>query len=324
MSAATTIQRAASTLTPAQEAEMQRMDPNGDGIVDEVEKRAFARSTAKLRSSNTKYKKGLGATLALLTLAWIGNAVLMMVIVNLSKDLKVEGVSLKTMNGGSVSTHGQKNVFEVTVTVSGRRLDEQGSGDIPGHSSAVAQVICANVLLAVSSIENGDDESLVKITVGEGQFWEPRMSAASYHLHENSFGIDQLYLDDQRRVPYDVNCEMSKEACEGAPGSLCDAVPVFSDAANVHDEARAIAFEDSFDGDVRRRLRHEIGHKDTEMCMHTAPPAVDWTMWEYSWGCSFEKFTAAELQALHPLQRGFARLALPDLCGGRGEGLTCD
>ena len=64
---------------------MRRMDPNGDGIVDEAEKLAFARSTAELRASHSKYKKGLGATLALLTLAWIGNAVLMMVIVNLSK-----------------------------------------------------------------------------------------------------------------------------------------------------------------------------------------------------------------------------------------------
>ena len=107
-----------------------------------------------------KYKKGLCATLALLTLSWIGNSVLVMVIVNLSKELKVEGVSLKTMNGGSVSTHGQKNVFEVTLTVSGRRrlADEQGSGNI---QEPVAQVICKNVLLAISSIENGDDESLV-------------------------------------------------------------------------------------------------------------------------------------------------------------------
>ena len=148
MRTATSIQREASTLTPAQEAEMRRMDPNGDGIIDEVEKRALARSSAKLRASNMKYKKGLGATLALLTLAWIGNAVLMMVIVNLSKDLKVEGVSLKTMSGGSVSTHGQKNVFEVTLAVSGRRLDEQGSGDIQGHlQEPVAQVVCKNVLL---------------------------------------------------------------------------------------------------------------------------------------------------------------------------------
>ena len=64
---------------------MRRMDPNGDGVIDEVEKRALARSSAKLRASVMKYKKGLGVTLALLTLAWIGNAVLMMVIVNLSK-----------------------------------------------------------------------------------------------------------------------------------------------------------------------------------------------------------------------------------------------
>lgn len=166
MRAATSIQREASTLTPAQEAEMRRMDPNGDGIIDEKEGRAIARSSAKLRASNMKHKKGLCATLALLVLSWFGNAGLMVAVVTLSKDLKVEGVSLKTMNGGSVSTHGQKNVFEVTLTVSGRRLDEQGSGNIQGHlQEPVAQVVCKNVLLAISSIEDGDDESLVKITI---------------------------------------------------------------------------------------------------------------------------------------------------------------
>ena len=145
MRAATSVQRAASTLTPAQEAEMRRMDPNGDGIIDEKEGRAIARSSAKLRASNMKYKKGLCATLALLVLSWFGNAGLIAAVVTLSKELKVEGVSLKTMNGGSVSTHGQKNVFEVTLTVSGRRLDEQGSGNIQGHlqEEPVAQVVCA-------------------------------------------------------------------------------------------------------------------------------------------------------------------------------------
>ena len=247
------VQRAVSTLTPAEDAEMQRMDVNGDGIIDGTEARAAARSSAKLRASNSKYKKGLIATFALLVLSWMGNAGLTMAVVHLSKDLKVEGASLKTMNGGSVSTHGQKNVFEVTITTAGRRLDEQGSGDIPGQSSAVAQVICANVLLAISSIENGDDESLVKITLGDGMFWEPRMSASSYHLHEDSFGIDALYLNDQRGVLYDVDCEMSKEACESAPESLCDAV--LSDGATLHDR-RALTFEGAFDGDVRRRLTH--------------------------------------------------------------------
>ena len=250
------------------------MDPNGDGIVDEAEKLAFARSTAELRASHSKYKKGLGATLALLTLAWIGNAVLMMVIVNLSKDLKVEGVSLKTMSGGSVSTHGQKNVFEVTLTVSGRRLNEQGSGDIQGHlQEPVAQVVCKNVLLAVSSIENGDDESLVKITMGEGLFWEPRMSAASYHLHENSFGIDELYLRDRRAVLYDVNCEMSKEACETNPSTLCDVLPSAATAP------RALSsFENAFDGDVHRRLTHAgVNHKTPQGCADVGCQTCDFT-----------------------------------------------
>ena len=217
------------------------------------------------------------------------NAGLIAAIVSLSKDVKVVGGVLvdpstneplmtrsadtkvasdgslrdQKTGGVSVSTHGQKNVFEVTLTVSGHdRLDEQGSGDIQGHlQEPVAQVVCKNVLLAVSSIENGDDESLVKIILGEGQFWEPRMSAASYHLHENSFGIDALNLEGERGVFYDVNCEMSKEVCDGDPGVLCDAV--LSEGANVRDEVRALSsmaatssspealsFEDAFTGDV--------------------------------------------------------------------------
>ena len=50
------VQRAVSTLTPAEDAEMQRMDVNGDGIIDGTEARAAARSSAKLRASNSKYK----------------------------------------------------------------------------------------------------------------------------------------------------------------------------------------------------------------------------------------------------------------------------
>ena len=100
------IDRAASTLTPAQEKEMRRMDPNGDGIIDKKEARAIARSTAGLRASKSRYQKGLIATVALLVLSWIGNAGLMVAVVNLSKDIEVEGDSkgdsvsaLKTMEG---------------------------------------------------------------------------------------------------------------------------------------------------------------------------------------------------------------------------------
>ena len=182
------------TLTVAEERELARIDADGDGTISAEEARAAAKSAVKLRASNSRLWKVVFGVVTLLVISWIGNAGLMVAVVTLSKDLKVEGVSLKTMNGGSVSTHGQKNVFEVTLTVSGRRLDEQGSGNIQGHlqEEPVAQVVCKNVLLAISSIENGDDESLVKITMGDGIFWEPRMSAAAYHLHENSFGIEQL------------------------------------------------------------------------------------------------------------------------------------
>ena len=239
------VQRAESTLTPTQETEM-----------------------AKLSSSNARLWKIVFGTLVLLFLSWLSNTGLMVAVV-LAKEqpLKVEDGSLKNMDGGVVSTHGQKNVYEVTLVSSRRALGEQGSNGThehehssavaDEHSSAVAQVSCANVLLAISSIENGDDESLVKMSVGDGEFWEPRMSAASYHLHENSFGIEQIYLDDQRDVSYDVTCEISKADCENAPDSLCDAVMssevIFSD-----DDRRALSFKDGFDGEPNvqpRRLK---------------------------------------------------------------------
>ena len=67
------------------------------------------------------------------------------------------------------------------------------------------------------------------MSVGNGEFWEPRMSAASYHLRENSFGIEQIYLDDQRDVSYDVTCELSKADCENAPDSVCEGSPLGGD-----------------------------------------------------------------------------------------------
>ena len=110
------IDRVASTLTPAQEKEMRRMDPNGDGIIDKKEARAIARSTAELRASNSRLWKIVFGVVALLFLSWLlGNAGLMTAVVFLSKDLKVEGSSLKTMDDDSVDTVSRKNVYEVTL-----------------------------------------------------------------------------------------------------------------------------------------------------------------------------------------------------------------
>ena len=79
------------------------------------------------------------------------------------------------------------------------------------------------------------------------------MSAASYHLHEGSFGIEQIYLDDQRDVSYDVNCELSKANCKIAPDSVCDAVS--SEVIFQKDEdRRALSFADAFDGDSEAKV----------------------------------------------------------------------
>ena len=227
------------TLTVAEERELARIDADGDGTISAEEARAAAKSAVKLRASNSRLWKVVFGVFALLFLSWLGNAGLMVAVVTLSKDLKVEGGSLKNnKNGGIISTVSQKKVYEVTlVSPSRRQLDEQHSGGTNESSTVVAQATCASVMGAISSIEKGNDGSLVKMNLGDGEFWEPRMSAASYHLHESSFGIEQIYLDDQRDVSYDVTCEISKADCENAPGSLCDAV------------------EDAFDGELKVRRR---------------------------------------------------------------------
>ena len=136
----------------------------------------------------------------MLVLSWIGNAGLMVAVVNLSKDIKVEGDSaLKTMEGNSISTVSQKNVYEVTLLSNSSRRqlnEERSSNGTTSSSSVVAEVTCSTVLEAISSIEKGNDGSLVKIDLGDGKFFEPRASAAYYQVHDDSFGIEQIYLDE--------------------------------------------------------------------------------------------------------------------------------
>ena len=238
------------TLTAAEKRELARIDADGDGIVSAEEARAAAKSSAELRASNSRLWKIVFGAFALLVLSWIGNAGLMVAVVTLSKDLKVEGGSLKnTKDGGAISTVSQKKVYEVTLLPSRRQLDEQsngGTGESVGKC-LVCKLTCARVMEAISSIEEGKDGSLVKIDLGDGEFWEPSMSAAHYYLHEKSFGIEQIYLDDQRDVSYDVTCAISKAYCEtDAPDTLCDGVQnseVISD-----DGRRALSFEEAFDG----------------------------------------------------------------------------
>ena len=239
------------TLTAAEETELARIDVDGDGIISADEARAAAMSSSGLRASNSRLWKMVFGVFALLVLSWLGNAGLMVAVVTLSKDLKVEGGSLKNnKDGGAISTVSQKKVYEVTlVSPSRRQLDEQGSGGTNESPTVVAQATCASVMGAISSIEKGNDGSLVKMNLGDGEFWEPRMSTASYNLHENSFGIEQIYLDDLRDVSYDVTCEISQADCESTPNSLCNAVM----------NLEVMSFGDAFDGDFnissrRRRL----------------------------------------------------------------------
>ena len=77
--------------------------------------------------------------------------------------------------------------------------------------------------------------------------------AASYHVHDTSFGIEHIYMDDKPDVSYNVTCELSKADCKIAPDSVCDAVSsevIFQD----EDRRALLSFEDAFDGDSEAKV----------------------------------------------------------------------
>ena len=189
---------------------------------------------------------------ALLFLSWLGNAGLMVAVVTLSKDLKVEGGSLKNnKDGGAISTVSQKKVYEVTLLPLPSRRQLGGQSTAGDESSTVVEkclvckLTCALVMEAISSIEEGKDGSLAKINLGEGEFWEPSMSAAYYYLHETSYGIEQIYLDGQRDVSYDVTCAISKADCADSPDTPCDGVE--NPKVIFDDDRRALSLDEAFD-----------------------------------------------------------------------------
>ena len=137
----------------------------------------------------------------------------------------------------SVGAYTQKHVYAVSLT---SRLDSAGE-------SVVAEVPCVEVLEVIASIKNGDDDQgLVMIPLGNGEFSAPAMSAARYQVHEDSFGVDQIFLSDDRDISYNISCETSMAACETNPFLLCDVQP----SAVTSSGRRALhAFEDAFDGE---------------------------------------------------------------------------
>ena len=110
----------------------------------------------------------------------------------------------------------QKHVYAVSLT---SRLDSAGE-------SVVAEVPCVEVLEVIASIKIGDDEQgQVMIPLGNGEFSAPAMSAAHYQVHEDSFGVEQIFLAEDRDISYNISCETSMAACETNPFLLCDVLP---------------------------------------------------------------------------------------------------
>ena len=164
-----------------------------------------------------------------------------------------------------VGTHAQKHVYAVGLT---SRLNSAGG-------SVVAMVPCVEVSEAIASLQNGDsDQGLVMVPLPGGEFLTPSMSAAHYQVHEDSFGIEQIFPSGDDDVSYNVSCETSMAACDAHPGLLCDVLPSVAITAS---SPGALSFEDAFDGDVRRRLTHAedwpLPHKDAPSCDN--------------WGCDY-------------------------------------
>ena len=142
-----------------------------------------------------------------------------------------------------VGTHAQKHVYAVGLT---SRLNSAGG-------SVVAMVPCVEVSEAIASLQNGDsDQGLVMVPLPGGEFLTPSMSAAHYQVHEDSFGIEQIFLSGDDDVSYNVSCETSMAACETDPGLSCDVLPSAA--------VTALSFEDAFDGDFHR-LTHRLTHR---------------------------------------------------------------
>ena len=128
--------------------------------------------------------------------------------------------------------------------------EEEGVANATGKDEqpVVAKVPCVEVAEAIVSIQNGDaDQGLVMIPLGNDEFWTPSMSAAHYQVHEDSFGMEQIFLSgDPYDVSYSVSCETSMAACETHPGLLCDVLPSAATASS----AQALSYEDAFGGAI--------------------------------------------------------------------------
>ena len=274
------------TLTAAEEMELARIDVDGDGIISAEEARAAAKSSAGLRASNSRLWKMVLGVFAMLFLSWLGNACLMAVVFNLSKDLKVEGNALKNTDGGAVSTHNQKTKYSVTshveknATESRRRLQA-------GGSIQVAAVPCAVVQQGIKSIKDGDNEGAVEMQLDEGTFFTASVTANFYHAGgaNGTFGIEGIHLDGDLDVTYNVECE--NEKCSNVAGYKC---PVLGLAVT---------------GEGRRQLRnwlHDLGDiydcvapAGVAACLNNCHPAGSYLTLEDGQSIAIERATVGTL-----------------------------
>jgi hypothetical protein len=224
-----------SGLTPAEAAEMTRIDTNGDGVISAKEARAAARSGASLRASNMLMGRLLILCVVLLVISWAGNGALTAAVVYLSKDLKVDSIdgSLRaTRDGASIRTHYAKTKLKADEIEIGeedrRRLTEGDTIGIP-----VAEISCEHVRQGIALMQAGENEAVVEIPHGDNRMYTTSVSANYYDLENGSdFGITGIKVEEDRDLLYDVTCDRAQ--CNEDAGYKCQILASAMSSHGVH------------------------------------------------------------------------------------------
>lgn len=193
-----------SELSPAAQAEMNRVDKDKNGVLDPAEQRQVLRNAADLRSDKAKLMRFVLVMAVCLLLSLGGNFGMMFLAIDLSKDTKVLDNSLVGKNGDPLRTLASKHIYHAS----------QANGETGREQ--VASVSCAAVQEGIDAIKHGENDGVVDMPDGEGTL---ALAVTANHYVENDaiLRIDGMMVGDST-VPLLAECEPAK--CSD-PGYKC-------------------------------------------------------------------------------------------------------
>jgi len=210
-----------SELSPAAQAELNRVDKDKNGVLDPAEQRQVLRDAAELRSDKTKLMRFVLVMAVCLLLSLGGNFGMMFVALDLSKETKVSDKSLVSKNGDPLRTLASKHIYHAS-----QELDANGE---TGREQ-VASLSCAAVQEGIDAIKHGENDGVVDMPDGEGTL-ALAVTANHYFENETILRIDGILVGDGTD-PLLAECEPAK--CSD-PGYKC---PVYGPPTSNASEAR--------------------------------------------------------------------------------------